>query len=192
MKIFCLIAALVITGFSALGQQPGSQHRLADSLQHKLDYIQYNGRLSHPNQTPTVMTEEEINDYVASGRVKLPQGVKKVRFEGQSGILTGVATIDFDEIRGGQRSSNPLLSLFNGTHTVRVESDAAASGGEGRVHVRTVSFDGTEIPRIALEFFLSHYITPKYPNVGMDSTFQLQDRIDTATIGYHKLTITQK
>lgn len=192
MKILWIITVLLTSSACIAAQQPGSQHRLADSMQRKLDHIQQNARLPRPDQTPTVMTEEEINDYIASGRVKLPQGVQKVRFEGQSGVLTGVATIDFDEIRGGQRSSNPLLSLFSGTHTVRVEADASASGGQGKVHVRTVSFDGTDVPRIALEFFLSRYVTPKYPNVGLDSTFQLQDRIDTATIGYHKLTVTQK
>lgn len=191
MKTF-RTAIILLVSTCILGQQPGSEHRLASSLQRKLDYIQQNGRRAHPDQTPTVMTEEEINDYMASGRVKLPQGVKKVTFEGQSGVMTGVATIDFDEIRAGQRSSNPLLSIFNGTHAVRVEADASASGGIARVHVRTVSLDGINVPRMALEYFISKYLKPKYPNVGMDSEFQLEDRIDMAVIGYHKLTITQK
>lgn len=192
MRTICTTAILILSGICVAGQQAGSQHRLAQSLQAKLDHIQQNGKRTHPDPTPTVMTEEEINDYIASGRVKLPQGVKKVIFQGQSGVLTGIATIDFDEIRAGQHSSNPLLSLFSGTHTVQVEADAAASGGQGKVHVRTASIDGVEVPRIALEYFLSKYVTPKYPNVGMDSTFQLQDRIDSAIIGYHKLTVTQK
>jgi hypothetical protein len=55
-----------------------------------------------------------------------------------------------------------------------------------------VSIDGVEIPRMALEFFVSKYITPKYPNVGLDSQFKLRDKVDTATVGYHKLTVTQK
>lgn len=189
---FLQIALVLLISSCILGQQPGSEHRLAASLQRKLDYIQQNGKRAHPDQRPTVMTEEEINDYMASGHVKLPQGVKKVTFEGQSGVMTGVATIDFDEIRAGQRSSNPLLSIFNGTHVVRVEADAAAAGGIAKVHVRTVSLDGVNVPRIALEYFINKYLKPKYPNVGMDSEFQLQDRIDMAIIGYHKLTITQK
>jgi len=191
MKFFQIAFVLFISS-CILGQQSRSEHRLAASLQRKLDYIQQNGRRAQPDQRPTVMTEEEINDYMASGRVKLPQGVKKVTFEGQSGIMTGVATIDFDEIRAGQRSSNPLLSIFNGTHVVRVEADAAAAGGVAKVHVRTVSIDGVNVPRMALEYFVSKYLKPKYPNVGMDSEFQLQDRIDMAVIGYHKLTVTQK
>lgn len=191
MKFF-LIAFISILTTCILAQQTGSTHRLAGSLQAKLDYIQQNGKRAHPDQRPTVMTEEEINDYMASGRVKLPQGVKKVTFEGESGMMTGVATVDFDEIRAGQRSSNPLLSIFNGTHLVRVEADAAATGGVAKVHVRTVSLDGYNIPRGMLEYFIDKYLKPKYPNVGMDSTFQLTDKIDTATIGYHKLTVTQK
>lgn len=191
MNLFKIAFISLITT-CILAQQPGSQHRLAASLQSKLDHIQQNGKLAHPDQRPTVMTEEEINDYMASGHVKLPQGVRKVTFEGQSGVMTGVAIIDFDEIRAGQRSSNPLLSIFSGTHSVRVEADAAAAGGKARVNARTVSIDGIDVPRMALEFFINKYLKPKYPNVGMDSEFQLNDKIDTATIGYHKLTVTQK
>ena len=191
MKAFKLLIVSLISA-CILAQQPGSQHRLANSLQQKLVYIQQNGKRAHPDPRPTVMTEEEINDYLASGHVKLPQGVKKVTFAGESGVMTGVATVDFDEIRAGQRSSNPLLSLFNGTHLVRVEADAAGAGGIAKVHVRTVSLDGFNVPRAMLEYFIDKYLKPKYPNVGMDSQFQLADKIDTATIGYHKLTITQK
>jgi hypothetical protein len=170
---------------------PGS-HRLADSMQAKLDYIQQNGQKAHPDQRPTVITEEEVNDYLTSGRVQLPQGVNKVKLEGQSGHVNANLNVDFDKIKEGQRSSNPLLGLFSGTHDVRVESDAAGSGGQGTVNVRSVSLDGTEIPRMALEFFVEKYITPKYPNVGMDSRFQLPAKVDTAVVGYHKVTITQK
>jgi hypothetical protein len=179
-------------GLVAQGANVPVKHRLADSLQGKLDRIRANGEKAHPDQTPTLMTEDEVNDYMASGRVKLPQGVKKVTFEGHSGIVNGLATVDFDEIRAGQHSSNPLMSIFNGTHNVRVEADAAAANGAAKVHVRSVSIDGIDVPRIALEYFINKYITPKYPNIGIDSTFALTDKIDIAIVGYHKLTLTQK
>ena len=169
-----------------------SGHRLADSLQTKLDHIQENGEQEHPDQAPTVMTEEEVNDYIAAGRITLPQGVKKLRMEGRSGVVTAFLNVDFDEIRAGQNSSNPLLSVFSGQHDVRVEADASGSGREGRVHVREVTIDGFSVPRMALEYFVSKYITPKYPNVGIDSQFKLPNKIDVATVGYHKVTITQK
>jgi hypothetical protein len=193
MKIILSTVLLLICSLSLAGQQPPvSGHRLADSLQSKLDHVRANGQKDRPDQSPTVMTEEEINDYFAAGRVKLPQGVKKVTFEGHSGMVTGQTTVDFEEIRAGQHSANPLLSIFTGTHNVRIEADAAAAGGQGKVHVRGVSIDGIDVPRIALEYFISKYIAPKYPNVGMDSTFSLTNKIDIAVVGYHKLTITQK
>ena len=169
-----------------------SGHRLADSLQTKLDHIQQNGEQDHPDQAPTVMTEDEVNDYIADGRITLPRGVKKLKMEGRSGIVTAFLNVDFDEIREGQNSSNPMLSLFSGQHDVRVEADASGSGREGRVHAREVTIDGFSVPRMALEYFVSKYITPKYPNVGIDSQFQLPNKIDIATVGYHKVTVTQK
>jgi hypothetical protein len=138
------------------------------------------------------MTEEQINDYIASGGIKLPAGVKRVRLEGQSGQVNGQLTVDFDEIRAGIRSSNPLLSIFSGVHSVHVEADAVGSGGTGKVHVRSVSLDGSEVPRFLLELFVAKFITPKYPTIGIDSAFKLPNRIDVATVGYHKLTVSQK
>ena len=172
--------------------QAGSTHRLAESMQRKLDHIRDNSQQAHPDQTPTVMTEDEVNDYLASGKAQLPQGVKKVTLQGRSGVVEGFVNVDFDEIRAGQHSSNPLLGMFSGRHMVHVEGDAWGSGGQGKVHVRNVAIDGVDVPRMALEFFVEKYITPKYPNVGLDSQFQLPDRIDVATVGYHKLTVTQR
>ena len=43
---------------------------------------------------------------------------------------------------------------------------------------------------MALEFFASRYLRPKYGNaVGMDSTFALHNRIDTAVVGVNQVTI---
>jgi hypothetical protein len=170
----------------------GAGHRLADSMQNKLDHIQQNARQEHPDQTPTVMTEDEVNDYIASGHIVLPQGVKKLKMEGRTGVVTAFLNVDFDEIRAGQKSANPLLSVFSGRHDVRVEADASGSGGQGKVSVREVSIDGISVPRMALEYFVNKYITPKYPNVGMDSHFRMPDKVDVANVGYHKLTVTQK
>jgi hypothetical protein len=177
---------------TTVASPPQAGHRLAESMQRKLDHINQNAQENPPDQTPTVMTEEEVNDYFASGKVKLPVGVKKVVLQGQSGVITAFINVDFDEIRAGQRSSNPLLAIFSGQHDVRLDADAAGSGGQGQVHVRNVSIDGVDVPRIALEYFVQKYVTPKYPNVGIDSQFQLPARIDLATVGYHKLTVTQK
>jgi hypothetical protein len=191
MNTIRTIAILVMSTVWIAGQQSAPRDLLSDSAQRKLNHIQENAKLVNCDQAPTVITEEEINAYLASGRVKLPHGVRQITFHGQSGVITAQASIDFDEI-AAQHSSNPLLSLFSGTRTVEVEADASGSERQGRVHVRSLVLDDVEVPQIALEFFLRRYVTPKYPSVGMDSEFRLPSRIDAATIGYHKLIVVQK
>ncbi len=183
------LAGILLLGWALWA---AAQHRPADSMQRKLDHIQQNAAKPHPDQTPTVLTEDEVNDYFAAGRVKLPQGVKRVTLTGQPGVITGVAVVDFDDVRAGQHSSNPLLGIFSGTHDVRVQSDAAGAGGDAKIHVRSVSLDGTEIPRFVLELFVNKFLKPKYPNVGLDSQFQMPAKLDIAIVGEHKLTLTQK
>ena len=162
------------------------------SIERKLQHIQSNGALAHPDQAPTEFTEQEINAYFASGAIKLPAGVQSVNFQGQPEVVIATTRVDFDQIKAGRHSSNPLLSMFSGIHDVVVSAHVYGAGGQGYVNVDSVSLDGVEIPRFALEMFVEKYLQPKYPGVGLDSKFTLPDRIDTAKVGLNKLTITQK
>jgi hypothetical protein len=162
------------------------------SMERKLERVQSNATLDRPDQTPTEFTEQEVNTYFASSAIKLPAGVQSVNFQGQPEVVTATSRVDFDQIKAGRRSSNPLLSMFAGIHDVVVSAHVHGAGGQGYVNVDSVSLDGVEIPRFALEMFVEKYLQPKYPGVGLDSRFALPDRIDTAKVGLHKLTITQK
>jgi len=161
-------------------------------MDQKLHHLEDNAHLTHPGQTPTTFTEPEANAYLASEKVKLPAGVQSVKLEGEPGTITGDARVDFDRIREGSHSSNPLLSIFSGIHDVVVVAHAHGSGGQGYVEVDSVSLDGVEIPQFVLELFVERFLHPKYPEVGLDSQFALPNRIDTAVVGLHKLTVTQK
>src|SRR5256885_6285608 len=94
------------------------------SMERKLQHIQSNAKASQPDQTPTEFTEQEVNAYFASGAVKPPAGVQSVMFQGQPEVVTATARVDFDQLKAGHRSSNPLLSMFSGIHDV---ADASAS-----------------------------------------------------------------
>jgi hypothetical protein len=170
----------------------GRAENAADRMAAKLQHLEQNGLKEHPDQTPTVLTEDEINSYFEQGRVKLPAGVKSAKFQLHPQMINGTAKIDFDELKAGRSSSNPLLGMFSGVHEVRVVAHAAGSGGQGKVNVNSVALDNTEIPRFVLEIFVDKFLKPKYPNVGLDSTFKLPAKIDLAIVGEHKLTLTQK
>ncbi|HZQ17476.1 MAG TPA: hypothetical protein VFA90_02055 [Terriglobales bacterium] len=183
--IFIVIGILLCTANSATSPD-------AAAMQRKLDFIEKNGRSAHANQKPTVFTEEQVNAYIASDYVKLPNGVESVKLAGESAVVTGNTRVDFDRIREGIHSSNPLLSMFSGVHDVVVITHAHGEGGRGYVHVDSVSLDGIEVPRFVLQMFVEKFLTPKYPEIGLDSQFALPDRIDSAKVGEHELTIIQK
>ena len=183
---------LLTAALLAHASAPASNNNLADSMDRKLHHIQQNGQLAHPDQRPTVLTEPEVNAYFAAGRVKLPAGVQSLVLHGTPGVITGDAQVDFDRLKQGRNSANPLLSIFSGVHHVEVIANARGAGATGYVEIQSVSLDGVEVPRMVLQLFVDKYLKPKYPNLGLDSTFRLPDKIDIAIVGAHQVTLTQK
>lgn len=161
-------------------------------FEQKLQRVQSNGTQAHPDPSPTEFTEQEINAYVASGKVELPAGVRSVVFQEQPGIIVGTSQVDFDQLKAGKNSYNPLLSVFSGVHEVVATAHAHGAKREGLVHVDSVSLDGVEIPQFVLELFVEKYLKPKYPNIGIDSRFDLPARVDSAIVGLHKVTVIQE
>ncbi len=200
MRILFLIVTLTSCAF-VLAQQTktpvGSSTQAmydaqAQSVQKKFDHIVENGSKEKPDQTPTVIKENELNTWLQSSDAELPKGVQKLQLSAEPGIINGTATVDFDTITAGASSSNPLLGLFRGTHEVKAKANAQAANGKGLVQIQSVSIDGITVPRMALEYFADKYIKPKHPELGLDSSFDLPYKIDTAEVGSHQVTLTQK
>jgi len=193
MKLFALFVLCTVVAFPAFQSSVKSGDSAPlESLERKLAYIEQNAALAHPNEAPTQLTEQEINAYLASGQLRFPAGVQSLQLQGEHGVVTGKARVDFDQVKAGQHNGNPLLSVFSGVHDVTVVAHAHGAGHQGFVHVDSVALDGVEIPQFALELFVEKYIQPRYPGIGIDSRFALPDKIDTATIAQHEVTITQK
>ena len=190
--VFSAFLVIPLAGSDRTADNSSHLAGLATSMQHKLQYLQTNARVPTPNPAPTEFTEEEINAYFASGNLKLPQGVHSVTLEGEQGIILGNAQVDFDQLKIGRNSFNPLLSVFSGVHEVTVGAHAHGAGGRGLVHIDSVALDGVVIPPFLLELFVQRYLQTRYPGVGLDSQFTLPERVNTATVGVHKLTVTQK
>ena len=187
-----LMLAVVCCASQAPSRSGDSQSLAVASMERKLRRIESVGSSPHPPPTRTELSEEEINAYFAAGKMDLPAGVESVRFESEPGVVKATTRVDFERIKAGRNSVNTLLEVFRGVHDVDVVAHAEATGGVGSVEVDSVSLDGVEIPRFVLQLFVANYIQPKYPNLGLDSTFRLPERIDQATVGVHALTVTQK
>jgi hypothetical protein len=179
---------LLGTSLLAAPEPPSSP---AASMQRKLDYLQKNASQLKPDPAPTQFSEQEVNGYLASGAVKMPRGVQSLRTMGSLDVITAYAKVNFDEVTGG-RSSNPLLRLFSGTHDVMVMAHARGVHGQGLVDVDSVAIDDIVVPHFALQLFVEKYLQPKYPNLGIHSHFALPERIDSATVGSHRLIVAQR
>jgi hypothetical protein len=198
MRLPRLVCALLTftLGLTAAAQGPapaGEDHSAAyGSVQQKLAYLKLNAAKTRPDPKPVELTEAEVNAYFAEGGVKLPKGVSQVRLTSRPGVIDGHAHVDFEPILQGHNPNNPLYGLFSGQHEIHVVAQAAGINGVATLQVQTVEMDGNEVPRWALEFFVQRYVTPRYPNVGMTSSFKMPLWIDGATIETGKVRLTQK
>lgn len=183
---FGLLLAVLVAGAS-------SDRKAADSFEKKLHFIQQNAKAEPPSSKPTAFQQREINAYFSEGRLKLPEGVEKVRFELHDGEVAATTRVDFERLRKSRPNMNPLLAIFDGVHDCDVLA-STESAGPGRVHVRveSVAIDGMTVPKMALQLFIKHYVNPKYPNVSLDSEYRLPARIDSAEIAEGVGTIIQK
>lgn len=189
--LFVFIFA-ALTQFSWSQTKSSSNSSQVASVERKLQYLQSNGAQAHPDPNPTEFTEQEINAYFAAGAIDLPAGVQSVTFQEQPGVVVGTSRVDFDRIKAGKNSYNPLLSVFSGLHDVVITAHAHGAKGQGLVHTDSVSIDGIEVPRFVLELFVEKYLKPQYPNIGIDSRFALPARVVSATVGLHTVSVAQK
>jgi hypothetical protein len=193
-RAFFLTTTLLLASGRICSPQTKSSPNVAllASADRKLQHLESNAAQAKPDPAPTEFTEQEINAYFASGNVKLPAGVRSVVFQGQPGMVTATARVDFDQLKAGRSSYNPLLSVFSGLHDVVVAAHAHGARGQGIVHVDSVMLDGVVIPPFVLQMFVEKYLQPKYPNVGLDSRFAMPARVDTATVGSRIVSVVQK
>ncbi len=192
-RVAIVLLALVALAPAAAKRLFKNDKAAADSFQKKVDFIKSNAGSAQPSQTPTLFSQEEINAYFAERRLKMPDGVQKVTFELQPDQVTALTRVDFEKLRQSRPSMNPLLSIFDGVHDCQVVAHAESAGpGRVRVRVESLNIDGMNVPRMALQMFVNHYVKPKYPNVDLDAEYKLPTRIDTATIKTQQGVIAQK
>jgi hypothetical protein len=193
MRIWKLlvVSPALLLAIAAIAQQ--ATHSPAfRSMEQKIAFLKVNAAKPHPDPKPVELTESEANAYFNEGGVKLPKGVSNVRLKALPGQIDGRAQIDFEPIMQGKGSNNPVYSMFSGQHEIHATSQAGGANGVGTIRIQSVEMDGIQVPQFALEWFVQHYLTPKYKNVGMTSTFKLPLRIDSAMVETGKVRLVQR
>ncbi len=193
MRIWKLLAIGVAVVFALATAAQQTNHSSAfRSMEQKIAFLTANAAKSHPDPKPVELTESEANAYFNEGGVKLPKGVSNVHLAALAGQIEGRAQVDFEQIMQRRGQSNPLYGLFSGQHEVHATSQASGANGVGTIRIQSVDLDGVQIPQFALEWFVEHYLAPKYKNVGMTSTFKLPLRIESAVVEAAKIRLVQR
>ncbi|MGZ4821716.1 MAG: hypothetical protein ACXVZM_08940 [Terriglobales bacterium] len=197
-RVLCFLLPVVLLAVVAVvaDHKPEPQHDNHSpdfrAMEQKIAYLKQNAAKPHPDTKPTELTEREANAYFEEGGVKLPKGVSHVRLTSTPGVIEGHAQVDFEALTQGKSALNPLLSLFSGTHDIRVVAQASGFDGTGSIRAQSVALDGMEVPQMLLQLFVQHFLTPKYPNVGITSTFKLPLHIDSAVVDTGRVRLVQK
>ncbi|MDR3762758.1 MAG: hypothetical protein P4M01_01545 [Acidobacteriota bacterium] len=188
LSLLLLLAALLP---SAPGQDTSRSPELENATR-TIAYLRENGASEHPSTTPTVLTAAECNAYLNDGR-RLPSGISHLHFSSRPGEVRGEADVDFDQLTNGRTRGNPFLQFFTGQHHVVGMAVASADHGMAHVQIESVTFDGIQIPKIALEYFAARFLRPKFGSrIGVDSTFPMKNRIVSALPGNERVTIVQR
>jgi hypothetical protein len=117
MKASFLLFLIILVALTPLSQPSWSQTKSSAkpvqvaSVERKLEHLESNGALATPDPAPTDFSEQEINAYLASGRIELPAGVQSVVLQEQPQVVVGTSRVDFDKLKSGKNSYNPLLTL---------------------------------------------------------------------------------
>src|SRR5258706_14959267 len=110
-----LIVAAILVACVSFG---ADSRGLVGSAEQKFDRIHQNGQKPRPDPHPTELTEQEVNAYLAAGKVRLPTGVDSVHLVGTPSVITGRCRVDFDRVRARRSISDSLHKLFFGIHEV--------------------------------------------------------------------------
>ncbi len=84
------------------------------------------------------------------------------------------------------------VSLFSGTHDIHAVAQASGSNGSASIRAQSIALDGVRCHKFCCSFSFSISSRPKYPNVGITSTFKLPLRIDSAVVDTGRVRLMQK
>jgi hypothetical protein len=145
------------------------------SARHKLDLIEQE-RLRTGARVE--LTDGELTAYAQH---EAPQGVRNTRLEiAPSGLITGSAMVDFNEVRRaqGQQSGWLLAKLLEGERPVTVTARLSSANGRAQVDLERITISGLEIDGATLDFLIQNVLLSVYPDAAVDRPFELGHRVD--------------
>jgi hypothetical protein len=124
----------------------------------------------------------DLNPYLNSIiQLSVPAGLRNVRLEtGTNNIIRGTADIDFVKIRQarGEAPSWLMSQLMGGERPVEITARLTSAHGVAKVDVLKVSISGVVAEGRMLDFLITTFVVPNFPDAKIGTDFRLDYNID--------------
>jgi len=128
------------------------------------------------------ISSQELNAYVETELPQVaPAGIRKPHVVLHGGnTATGSALVDFVKLRSakGQKTNWFMRKLLEGEREVKVTTHIDSANGTATVNVQRVEVGGIPIQGAALDFLISNYLIPNYPQAKIGQPFALHRSVD--------------
>jgi hypothetical protein len=156
LTFFVLIASVPLAA-----DGPAPLRRDSDELKQKIAAISARGANPVPGAMRTMVTEREVNAYLAfEAAPALPQGVvdPSVSILGDNRV-TGRAVVDLDRVRQERNPVNLLdpVRYLRGRLMVKATGLVRASNGVARFELESADVAGVPIPKFVLQQIVGYY-----------------------------------
>ncbi len=181
--IFRAIAIALILLMTANGVALQRSPEAGDRLQRKIDEIAATGAARAPKSKVTIVTETELNSYLAFNiRDKLPRGLAQpeITMVG-NGAVAGRVLVDIDEFKRGRDAQDIFdpLNYVSGQAPITARGVLRAEGGKGRFILSTAELMGVPLPRQLVQELVAYFSrTPENRRgIDLDAPFDLPAKI---------------
>jgi hypothetical protein len=188
---------LLIAGIALAADGPTLQRRDSDELKQKIAAINARGAAPASGPMRTIVTEQEVNAYLAFEAVPgLPQGVvdPSVSILGGSRV-TGRAVVDLDRVRQDRNPVNLLdpVRYLRGRLMVKATGVVLASNGVARFELESADVAGVPIPKFVLQQIVGYYSrSQERPSgISLDDPFAMPAGIKTLEIDSGRAVVVQ-
>jgi hypothetical protein len=174
-----LLATFALARFDApLYGQDG----LAASAQKKFDRIA--DGLAKPGSVIS-LSRAELNAWAQTKIPEIvPQGLRNPMLDLGEGQATGYAIVDFLKMRQAQGKETPWLisKLIEGERPLKVSVRITSANGKMTVYLTSIELSGASLSGKTLDFLISTFFRPLYPEAKINEPFDLSYGIDRVEV----------
>src|ERR1017187_8417994 len=148
---------------------------------------------AYPSGSRVSITNQEFNVYLQTQIAPVVgPGVRNARVVTDSGnIVRGYLDIDFLKVRQahGDKPNWLMSELLAGERPVAIAVRITSAHGKARVNVLSVSISGIVAEGRTLDFLITTFVMPTFPDAKIGQDFALSYKIDHFEIGPGVVTV---